>query len=115
VATPERPLSLLVDQKLVEFPPSSVSTTGSIQWAPPQPNWNCWRAANIDEQPLAQMSLDEISAELSVRERSNRVLERLVRVRQQLPVTQVRQQVFKYFRKLINKMEKNNVWLRLNR
>lgn len=47
------PKSIIVDQKIDEFPASISFPPGSIAWSPSLPNWNPWRAANIDEKPLA--------------------------------------------------------------
>lgn len=45
--------SLIVDQKLDEFSVSTSFSPGNIIWSPSLPNWNPWRATNIDEKPLA--------------------------------------------------------------
>ncbi len=52
------PLSLLVQQKLDEFQDSERPQTrpGVVPWSPPQPNWNPWIGANIDEGPLSVVS-----------------------------------------------------------
>lgn len=45
--------SLIVEQKLEEFPVSTSFPAGHIIWSPSMPNWNPWHATNIDEKPLA--------------------------------------------------------------
>ncbi len=52
------PMSLLVQQKLDEFQDSERPQTrpGVVPWSPPQPNWNPWIGANIDEGPLSVVS-----------------------------------------------------------
>lgn len=43
-ATADNPISLLVDQKMDEFPTSEPApTNSSIVWTPPTQNWNAWR------------------------------------------------------------------------
>lgn len=37
---------------------------GVVSWSPPQQNWNPWTGCNIDEGPMATMSLDRLSEEL---------------------------------------------------
>lgn len=52
-ASEEQPKSLICDKKMEEFPISESRAGGNISWSPSLPNWNPWRAANIDEKPLA--------------------------------------------------------------
>ncbi|XP_033127174.1 ATP-dependent RNA helicase A-like isoform X2 [Anneissia japonica] len=35
-----------------------------VSWSPPQANWNPWSNCNIDEGPLAYMTLDQVSQDL---------------------------------------------------
>lgn len=53
LATETEPKSLICDKKLDEFPVSEARSGGNISWSPSVPNWNPWRASNIDEKPLA--------------------------------------------------------------
>ena len=56
--TADEPASLLVQRKLEEFEDSHRQTRGGVvSWSPPQPNWNPWVGANIDEGPMAYVSL----------------------------------------------------------
>jgi len=58
VIEPEAIISLISNQVLAEFNESKpIRLTGVIPWSPPQPNWNPWLAINIDEGPLATVSL----------------------------------------------------------
>uniref|UniRef100_A0A914VJY0 RNA helicase n=1 Tax=Plectus sambesii TaxID=2011161 RepID=A0A914VJY0_9BILA len=56
-ATKEAPVSLLTDVKLDEFPVSKPFPAGVVSWCPPLQNWNPWRGSNIDEGPLAFVSI----------------------------------------------------------
>lgn len=48
----------LVQGKLAYFEPSQRQTgAGVVPWSPPQVNWNPWTSSNIDEGPLAYVSL----------------------------------------------------------
>lgn len=43
---------------MVTFEPSQrQSGAGVVPWSPPQVNWNPWTSSNIDEGPLAFVSL----------------------------------------------------------
>lgn len=54
---PSGPVSL-IQGKLAHFEPSQKQNTGGVvQWSPPQVNWNPWTSSNIDEGPLAFVSL----------------------------------------------------------
>lgn len=56
-ADPSSPVSL-VQGKLAYFEPSQRQTgAGVVPWSPPQVNWNPWTSSNIDEGPLAYVSL----------------------------------------------------------
>ncbi|ETN77796.1 hypothetical protein NECAME_10806, partial [Necator americanus] len=71
---------------------------GNISWAPPMQNWNPWRASNIDEPPLAFMSLPEISAKLKEMEDSKRHDPSLARTRAELPVLQFKDEILRTVR-----------------
>lgn len=48
----------LVQGKMAMFEPSQrQSGAGVVPWSPPQVNWNPWTSSNIDEGPLAFVSL----------------------------------------------------------
>uniref|UniRef100_A0A158P5Q9 RNA helicase n=1 Tax=Angiostrongylus cantonensis TaxID=6313 RepID=A0A158P5Q9_ANGCA len=91
--TQERPKSLLTNCKLDQFPDSKAAPPGNISWAPPMQNWNAWRASNIDEPPLAFMSLPEISAKLRGLEESKAVNASMAACREKLPVLQFRDEI----------------------
>ncbi|CAB3258411.1 unnamed protein product [Arctia plantaginis] len=68
--------------------------SGVVSWSPPQANWNAWTQCNIDEGPLANTGLEEISADLEklykdVNQNSTLYQESL-REREQLPVFAMR-------------------------
>ena len=53
-------LSIIAQQRIEggEFEDSDYPQRGggTVSWSPPQPNWNPWVGANIDEGPLAVVS-----------------------------------------------------------
>ncbi|XP_043664473.1 dosage compensation regulator isoform X1 [Vespula pensylvanica] len=57
-------VSLLTNQILDDFISSVPQPAGVVSWSPPQQNWNPWTGCNIDEGPMATMSLDRLSEEL---------------------------------------------------
>lgn len=42
---------------LEEFVASKPADAGVVPWAPPLTNWNAWTSCNIDEGPLASVSM----------------------------------------------------------
>ncbi|CAI2341581.1 unnamed protein product [Caenorhabditis sp. 36 PRJEB53466] len=94
-ATSDAPSSLLSDTKLAQFPVSEVRTASNISWAPPLQNWNPWRASNIDEEPIAFMNMEEISAKIIEKEnrKSKERLDAMYVKREELPVAQFREQI----------------------
>ncbi|KAK3874012.1 hypothetical protein Pcinc_021030 [Petrolisthes cinctipes] len=70
---------------------------GVVSWSPPQPNWNPWTGCNMDEGPLAKMSLDEISVQLQKthqeRLQSDNVLQKMIQKRSELPVYPMKQEI----------------------
>ncbi|KAI6239384.1 RNA helicase [Aphelenchoides fujianensis] len=100
LAAPDARISLLTDQRLAAFPLQSGRSAKSslISFAPPTKNWNPWRAANIDEPPLAQMSLSEISAQLLERERAKVPPVRITKQRESLPVRAHRDEILRTIR-----------------
>ncbi|VDO94441.1 unnamed protein product [Heligmosomoides polygyrus] len=93
--TAESPKSLITNCKLDQFPDSQVMPAGNISWAPPMQNWNAWRASNIDEPPLAFMSLPEISAKLKQMEDSKALNQKMQETRQSLPVFQFKDEILR--------------------
>lgn len=54
----------LVQGKMATFEPSQrQSGAGVVPWSPPQVNWNPWTSSNIDEGPLAFVSLSPKTGE----------------------------------------------------
>ncbi|GLV45680.1 maleless [Carabus blaptoides fortunei] len=60
----KQPISLLCNQVIDDFLASRPQEAGVVPWSPPQPNWNPWSGCNIDEGPLAYMSLETFSEQL---------------------------------------------------
>ncbi|XP_069700585.1 dosage compensation regulator mle [Periplaneta americana] len=88
--TEANPVSLLTPHVIDEFRESKPQPAGVVPWSPPQPNWNPWTGCNIDEGPLAQATMDQISEDLgtSFRERmqNDTALQSMVKERNALPV-----------------------------
>ncbi|VDL74592.1 unnamed protein product [Nippostrongylus brasiliensis] len=115
--TAESPKSLLTNCKLEQFPDSQVTEVFNkcvkraglrlegipvqvmppcnISWAPPMQNWNPWRASNIDEPPLAFMSLPEISTKLREMEEAKPPNRNMETSRQNLPVAQFKDEILR--------------------
>ncbi|KAF5271033.1 hypothetical protein FQR65_LT05383 [Abscondita terminalis] len=92
--TSSQPISLLSSQVLDDFIPS-IPTPGSvIPWSPPQPNWNPWTGCNIDEGPLASLTLEKLSDQLLEESRSrlqnDEYLKKSIDERYSLPVYNMR-------------------------
>ena len=97
--TSEEPTSILVQQKLSDFEESEHRQVkgGVVSWSPPQPNWNPWISANIDEGPLAYAPMEQISKDLFEgleQQRQNDVsLRTSIENRQKLPVWESREAI----------------------
>lgn len=50
-------MSLILDHKKDLFPLGEKRTGTTISWSPPIANWNAWSGNNIDDGPLATVSL----------------------------------------------------------
>lgn len=92
-ADPSQPVNLIIEQKLEEFESASRRNYGSVvPWSPPQPNWNPWTSCNIDEGPLANATMEQISNDLyRGYERQldvNRDMQNMLENRQKLPIFQ---------------------------
>ncbi|CAD5121886.1 DgyrCDS10347 [Dimorphilus gyrociliatus] len=82
-------------------------SNGTVQWSPPQRNWNAWKAMNIDEGPLAHKNLDSISLDLLNdfhEQQTEAEFGRRKKFREQLPVHSLKDVI-------IDKIEKNSVVL----
>ncbi|XP_063239995.1 ATP-dependent RNA helicase A isoform X2 [Bacillus rossius redtenbacheri] len=94
---PEGPVSLLSSHILDEFKTTKPQAAGVVSWSPPQPNWNPWLGCNIDEGPLAHVSMEQISTDLhdNFRERmqNDAPLQRMLKERSSLPVFACRQAI----------------------
>ena len=51
--------NLVVSQKQQGPVGRDLAVAGVIPWSPPQVNWNPWTSCNIDEGPLANVSMRE--------------------------------------------------------
>ncbi|KAB7505156.1 Dosage compensation regulator [Armadillidium nasatum] len=92
------PVNLVCDAKFEEFEHASApSVASTVPWSPPQPNWNAWTACNIDEGPLANMSLEDLSLsfqnDLRMKLQTNVALQKCNEKRFQLPVFARRQNI----------------------
>lgn len=97
VATNDTRIPLQTDQKLEEFPVSEyvASSSGLVAFAPPSQNWNPWRGINIDEAPLATMSLPDISSDLLAREKAKNFSSDILEKRRCLPVFTHKEEILK--------------------
>ncbi|XP_020278260.1 dosage compensation regulator isoform X2 [Pseudomyrmex gracilis] len=90
-------VSLLTNQVLDDFISSMPQPAGVVSWSPPQPNWNPWTGCNIDEGPLATMSLDKLSEDLMGEQReklqNNASLQASIKERSNLPVYSMRNDI----------------------
>ncbi|XP_076436287.1 ATP-dependent RNA helicase A-like isoform X2 [Babylonia areolata] len=87
--------SLIVQESLDEFEPAPRrNTPGVVPWSPPQPNWNAWVNCNIDEGPLATVTLEQVSHDLYMskqrQEQEDRHLQKMLEERSKLPVGESR-------------------------
>ncbi|GIX94584.1 ATP-dependent RNA helicase A protein [Caerostris darwini] len=75
---------------------------GVVPWSPPQPNWNPWTSCNIDEGPLAAMTLSSISAglkeEYSRKVESDSTFQKMYGIRKELPVYQFQEGILNAIR-----------------
>ena len=84
-------VSLLCHTELATFQASEGAQSAStVSWCPPQQNWNPWLNCNIDEGPLANVTLDDLSVSYQKdhkeRIQSNTALQEHLQKRAQLPV-----------------------------
>ncbi|XP_059334547.1 ATP-dependent RNA helicase A [Ammospiza nelsoni] len=93
VPVPEDPSNpvLINVGKLAHFEPSQrQSHMGVVPWSPPHSNWNPWTGCNIDEGPLANLTPEQISAELRsdfmYRLEQDQQLQRIQEDREALPL-----------------------------
>lgn len=56
--------SLLSDLKFNDYKAAQPKAAGVVTWSPPQQNWNPWTGCNIDEGPLANINLDNLSQQI---------------------------------------------------
>ncbi|XP_076179426.1 dosage compensation regulator mle [Ptiloglossa arizonensis] len=66
---PSTAVSLVTNQVLDDFISSVPQPAGVVSWSPPQQNWNPWTGCNIDEGPLATMTLEQMSEDLQHEQR----------------------------------------------
>lgn len=94
---PTEPVSLLSNQVIDDFLTSKPQAAGVVPWSPPQPNWNPWTGCNIDEGPLASMSLEALSDQLlrDSREKTQNSIDfqKSMKNRSILPVNTMRSQL----------------------
>uniref|UniRef100_A0A2L2YDX7 RNA helicase n=1 Tax=Parasteatoda tepidariorum TaxID=114398 RepID=A0A2L2YDX7_PARTP len=91
----EEPIPLTIE-KNVEVDERSPHT-GVVPWSPPQYNWNPWTSCNIDEGPLATMTLPDISAglkkEYEERASNDSKFQKMLSARAELPVYQFKGEI----------------------
>ncbi|XP_033206508.1 dosage compensation regulator mle isoform X1 [Bombus vancouverensis nearcticus] len=89
--------SLLTNQVLDDFISSAPQPAGVVSWSPPQQNWNPWTGCNIDEGPLAVMSLEQLSEDLLHEQRErlqeDERLQKSIKERSHLPVFSMKNEI----------------------
>ncbi|XP_053976176.1 dosage compensation regulator isoform X1 [Hylaeus volcanicus] len=83
-------ISLITNQVLDDFISSVPQPAGVVSWSPPQQNWNPWTGCNIDEGPLATITLEQMSDDLQHEQRERLQqddnLQKSIKERSTLPV-----------------------------
>ncbi|XP_031836743.1 dosage compensation regulator mle isoform X1 [Nomia melanderi] len=90
-------VSLLTNQVLDDFISSVPQPAGVVSWSPPQQNWNPWTGCNIDEGPLATMTLEQLSDDLQHEQREkiqqDDNLQKSIKERSTLPVFSMKNKI----------------------
>ena len=90
-------LSIINSTVLDEFISNKTQSAGVVPWGPPIQNWNAWTNCNIDEGPLAHISLDEISLNLEQSYRhnfqTNENLQKMIKEREELPAFAINKEI----------------------
>ncbi|CAF0903640.1 unnamed protein product [Brachionus calyciflorus] len=87
---------LLPEHRNNLFEPSDIKPGCTITWSPPTMNWNPWIGCNIDEGPLANVSLEELSENFygSYKNKlANQNFQHNIKDRLKLPVTNFKQEI----------------------
>ncbi|XP_076619845.1 dosage compensation regulator mle isoform X1 [Colletes latitarsis] len=83
-------VSLVTNQVLDDFISSVPQPAGVVSWSPPQQNWDPWTGCNIDEGPLAIMTLEQMSEDLQNEQRErlqqDDSMQKSIKERSALPV-----------------------------
>ncbi|XP_033322753.1 dosage compensation regulator mle isoform X1 [Megalopta genalis] len=94
---PMSAVSLLTNQVLDDFISSVPQPAGVVSWSPPQQNWNPWTGCNIDEGPLATMTLEQLSDDLQHEQRERLQqddnLQKSMKDRSSLPVFSMKNEI----------------------
>ncbi|XP_076045328.1 dosage compensation regulator mle isoform X2 [Oratosquilla oratoria] len=90
-ASGEQGESLIIETKLAEPQTDGPKfKCGIVSWSPPQQNWNPWTNCNIDEGPLAHISLDQFSTNIQEEHQrklqTDATLQKMLQSRSELPV-----------------------------
>nr|XP_034195568.1 dosage compensation regulator isoform X1 [Osmia lignaria] len=90
-------VSLLTNQVLDDFISSVPQPAGVVSWSPPQQNWDPWTGCNIDEGPLAAMTLEQLSEDLLYEQRERLQqdvnLQQIIKERSTLPVFSMKNEI----------------------
>lgn len=93
----EEPISLTLEKNVEVDNQARSFAGGVVSWSPPQPNWNPWTSCNIDEGPLAAMTLPAISEGLKTeydhKMENDATLKKMLEGRQDLPVYQFKEEI----------------------
>lgn len=92
-------LSLITDSSSLDnlLPETRPLEAGVVSWSPPQPNWNPWQGCNIDEGPLANANMDQISEDLnsnwSERNKTDLDIQASLKARSTLPIFALKDEI----------------------
>ncbi|GFW90887.1 ATP-dependent RNA helicase A [Trichonephila clavipes] len=96
-ANTQEPILLTLEKNMEVDTQSRPHPGGVVPWSPPQPNWNPWTSCNIDEGPLAAMSLGVISnslkEEYNQKLENNSTFQKMLEARKELPVYQYQENI----------------------
>lgn len=88
---------MITNQVLDDFISSRPQPAGVVSWSPPQQNWNPWTGCNIDEGPLATVTLDKMSEDIMLDHRDRLQqdisLQKTIQERSTLPVFAKRNEI----------------------
>ncbi|XP_054712287.1 ATP-dependent RNA helicase A-like isoform X2 [Uloborus diversus] len=96
-ADSSEPISLTIEKNVELDNETRPHHSGVVSWSPPQPNWNPWISCNIDEGPLAALTMPAISENLlneyNQKLENDASLQKMLQARKELPVDQFKESI----------------------